>query len=190
MKPAKDKPQPLLVAGINPVREAVRSGVAKSAHDCSEGGVAVTLAECWQLVDTSEKTRRHCVILENCCYGYDELLALNMVRAGVLGTLTHAEAAYIHDLRATLLGDRGEGLWRRKPHITSNRNLYPTHGLGPVAFYLGINHGDRFATLVSMSSRAAALAEGEWRFRTVGQELGDDVANGLRHMAYRAPWRL
>ena len=96
-------------------------------------------------------------MLENCCYGYNELLVLNMVRAGLLGELTHAEAAYIHDLREILFDDH-EGLWRRDEHFARNGNLYPTHGLGPVARYLDINRGDRFEALVSMSSRETSLS--------------------------------
>jgi len=126
-------------------------------HAAVEVPAATTLADCWRLVDTSEKTRRHCMILENCCYGYNELLALNMIQTGALGEVTHGEAAYIHDLRALLLSDKGEGLWRRVPHTQRNGNLYPTHGLGPVARYMDIHRGDRFTRLVSMSSRPAAL---------------------------------
>ncbi len=121
-------------------------------HVGVEVPATVTLEECWELVDTSEKTQRHCIMLENCCYGYNEMLLLNLVRAGVLGELTHGEAAYIHDLRSTLTENAHEGLWRRFPHTKRNGNLYPTHGLGPVANYMGINRGDRFEVLVSMSS--------------------------------------
>lgn len=128
-------------------------------HVAVEVPAATTLADCWQLVDTSEQTRRHCTLLENCVYGYSEMMVLNIVRAGMLGTLTHAEAAYIHDLRSLLLSDWGEGLWRREPHKTRNGNLYPTHGLGPVARYLDIHRGDRLTRIVSMSSLSAALAE-------------------------------
>jgi predicted dehydrogenase len=126
---------------------------------------ATTLADCWRLVDTSERTRKHCMMLENCCYGPNEMLALNMVRAGLFGTITHGEAAYIHDLRSTLLATRSEGLWRRVPHIERNGNLYPTHGLGPVAWYMDIHRSDRFTKLVSMSSQSAALEE--YREKTV-----------------------
>jgi predicted dehydrogenase len=129
---------------------------------------ATTLADCWRLVDTSERTRKHCVMLENCCYGESELLALNLVRAGLLGTITHGEAAYIHDLRTILLAGRSEGLWRRFPHIERNGNLYPTHGLGPVAWYMDIHRSDRFTRLVSMSSQSAALDE--YRDKTVPAE--------------------
>ena len=128
-------------------------------HAAVEVPAATTLDDCWTLVETSERTRRHCVMMENCCYGYNELLVLNLVKAGKLGRLTHGECAYIHDLRELLLSDEGEGLWRRFPHLQLNGNLYPTHGLGPVANYLGINRGDRFEYLVSMSSLEAGLTQ-------------------------------
>lgn len=127
-------------------------------HAAVEVPAATTLEECWQLVETSERTRRHCMMLENCCYDYWEMLVKRMVRAGLLGDLTHAECAYIHDLRRELLSDRGSGLWRRLPHITRDGNLYPTHGLGPVAQCLGIGNDDAFDYLVSMSSREAGLS--------------------------------
>src|SRR6266508_516687 len=98
-----------------------------------------TVEECWKLVETSERTRRHCVMLENCCYGWNEMLVLNMVRAGMFGELLHGECAYDHDLRAIVFENASEGLWRRAEHIGRNGNLYPTHGLGPVAQYMGIH---------------------------------------------------
>jgi hypothetical protein len=132
----------------------------RSGHHCAvEVPAATTIKDCWALVNTSEKTRKHCVMLENCNYGYNELMALNMVKAGLLGDITHGEAAYIHDLRSLLYSDSGEGLWRRFPHIERNGNLYPTHGLGPVAFYMDIHRGDRFVAINSMSSKEAALSE-------------------------------
>jgi len=126
-------------------------------HAFVEVPAATTIEDCWRLVETSEKTRRHCVMLENCCYGENELMVLNMVRAGLFGDLTHAEGAYLHDLRKVLYDDH-EGLWRRDEHFTRNGNLYPTHGLGPVAHYLDINRGDRFERLVSLSSKEASLS--------------------------------
>lgn len=131
----------------------------KGKHVGVEVPAAVTLQECWDLVNVSEETRRHCVILENCCYGYWEMLVLNMCKKGRFGTLTHAEAAYIHDLRSLLIADYGEGLWRRYPHMERDGNLYPTHGLGPVANYFGVNRGDAFDVLVSLSSLEAGLTE-------------------------------
>lgn len=116
-----------------------------------------TIDECWQIVHTSEQTRRHCMILENCCYGYNETLILRMIHAGLFGELLYGEGAYIHDLREELFSNAGEGLWRRTEHTLRNGNLYPTHGLGPVANYMGIQRGDRFASLVSMSSPERGL---------------------------------
>ncbi|MEP0765266.1 MAG: Gfo/Idh/MocA family oxidoreductase [Fimbriimonadia bacterium] len=128
------------------------SGMLCGKHVGVEVPAATTVKDCWKLVDTSEKTRKHCVMLENVCYGYSEMMVLNMVRAGLFGELTHGEAAYIHDLRGLLFSGGGEALWRREAHTKRNGNLYPTHGLGPVAQYMGVNRGDKFDVLVSLSS--------------------------------------
>jgi predicted dehydrogenase len=128
-------------------------------HAATEVPAATTVEDCWKLVDTSEETRRHCMMLENCCYGYSEMLVLNMVRQGVFGTLVHGEGAYIHDLRSELFSNGGEGLWRRTERVKRNGNLYPTHGLGPVAHYMSINRGDRFETMVTLASLEAGLTE-------------------------------
>ena len=127
-------------------------------HAAVEVPAAVTLQECWDMVDTSEATRKHCVILENCCYGENEMMVLQMVKDGVFGELTHGEAAYLHDLRSIVTANEGEGLWRRFPHMQRNGNLYPTHGLGPVAHYMDIHRGDRFDYMVSVSSKEASLS--------------------------------
>ena len=126
-------------------------------HVGVEVPAARTIEDCWKLVDTSESTRRHCMQLENCCYGENELLVWNMVKAGVLGELMHGACAYNHDLRSILFSNEGEGLWRRFEHLNRNGNLYPTHGLGPVAHYMDINRGDRFDYMVSMSSLSISL---------------------------------
>jgi len=130
-------------------------------HAFVEVGAAVTVDECWKLVDTSERMQRHCVMLENCCYGENELFILNMVREGVFGELTHGECAYIHDLRSMLYSPGTEGDWRRDYHLQYDGNLYPTHGLGPVAQYMGIGRGDQFKFLVSTSSLETGLTT--WR---------------------------
>jgi predicted dehydrogenase len=127
-------------------------------HTAVEVPAATTLKDCWRLVDTSEKTRRHCIQLENCNYGWSELMVRRMVKAGLFGELTHGEAAYIHDLRGLLLADASEGLWRREPHKKRDGNLYPTHGLGPVAAYMDIHRGDRFERIVSLSTKEASLS--------------------------------
>ncbi len=134
------------------------SAMTQGKHAAIEVPAAMTLAECWQLVNTAELTRRHCLMLENCCYGEIELLVLRMAREGVLGDLTHGEAGYLHEVRDYLLQDVSTANWRRRFVATLNGNLYPTHGLGPVAQYLGINTGDKFDFLVSMSSRELALS--------------------------------
>jgi len=133
----------------------------RGKHAFVEVASAVTVDECWKLVDTSERTQRHCVMLENCCYGENELFILNMAREGVFGELTHAECAYIHDLRGLLFALGTEGDWRRDYHWQYDGNLYPTHGLGPVAQYMGIGRGDQFKHLVSMSSPERGLTK--WR---------------------------
>jgi Glycosyl hydrolase 109, C-terminal domain/Oxidoreductase family, NAD-binding Rossmann fold len=123
-------------------------------HAFIEVPMALTLDELWQMVETSEKTGRHCMMMENVNFGRDELLALNLCRRGVLGDLTHGEAAYIHDLRYQMKDiDHGTGSWRTGYHTRENGNLYPTHGLGPVAQYMNVDRtDDRFDSIVSMSS--------------------------------------
>jgi len=128
-------------------------------HAFIEVAAAVTVDDCWKLVDTSERTRRHCLILENCCYGENELFVLNLAREGLFGELTHAECAYLHDLRGTLFSLGTEGDWRRDYHWQYDGNLYPTHGLGPVAQYLGLGRGDQFKFLVSVSSPELGLTK-------------------------------
>ena len=134
------------------------SAMENGKHAAVEVPLAYTLEDLWKLVDTSEATRRHCIMLEECCYGYNETLVLNLVRGGVLGQVLYGEAAYLHDLRELMFSDQGEGLWRRAFHTQSDGNLYPTHGLGPVANYMNINRGDRFDYMVSMSTPAFGLA--------------------------------
>jgi predicted dehydrogenase len=126
-------------------------------HAATEIPAAYTLDDCWRLVETSERTRRYCIMMENCCYDRREMLILNLVRRGMLGELLHAECGYLHDLRAIKFSTEGEGLWRRAHAMRRNGNLYPTHGLGPVAQCLDINRGDRFDYLVSMSSNSRGL---------------------------------
>ncbi|MBV9301694.1 MAG: Gfo/Idh/MocA family oxidoreductase [Acidobacteriaceae bacterium] len=168
------------------------AALKQGKHVAIEVPAATTLEECWKLVDTSEATRRHCIMLENCCYGYNETLILGMVRAGMFGDLLYGEAAYLHDLREELFSNKGEGLWRRTVHTERDGNLYPTHGLGPVANYMGINRGDRFDYLVSMSTPAKGLAEyrsshvpkddPKWQERYITGDMNTSLiktANGL-----------
>jgi len=130
----------------------VLAALKAGKHAGTEVPAAYTLEDCWKLVDMSETTRRHCLIMENCCYDDSETMVLNMVRSGLFGDLVHGECAYNHDLREILFEDKDEGLWRRRHHTLRDSNLYPTHGLGPMAQYMEINRGDRFDHIVSMSS--------------------------------------
>ncbi len=127
-------------------------------HAASEVPAAVTLEECWQLVETSEKTRKHCMMLENCCYDFFELMTLNMARQGFFGEIVHAEGAYIHDLlEGNFSKDKYYDMWRLKENFR-NGNLYPTHGLGPIAQLLNINRGDKMDYLVSVSTNDFLMA--------------------------------
>ena len=133
------------------------AALAAGKHCASECPIGTTLKDLWALVDASEKSRRHCLHLENCNYGETEMLVNRMVHAGVFGEVLHVEAAYLHDLRGILFENRDEGLWRRTWHTRSNANLYPTHGLGPVSWWLDIHAGDRFDYLVSAGSPERGL---------------------------------
>jgi predicted dehydrogenase len=126
-------------------------------HAATEVPAAYTLDGCWELVETAERTGRHCVMMENCNYDRPEMMMLNLVRQGLFGELLHGEAGYLHDLRAIKFAGEGEGLWRRAHARRRNGNLYPTHGLGPIAQCMDINRGDRFEYVVSMSSPARGL---------------------------------
>ena len=126
----------------------------QGAHAMVEVPIAVTLQEMWDIVDTSEATRKHCMMLENVNYSRDELMFLNMCRQGVIGEILHGEAAYIHELRWQMEEqERGTGSWRTHHYANRNGNLYPTHGLGPVAQYMNLGRGeDTFSSLVSFST--------------------------------------
>ena len=114
-------------------------------HAFVEVPATMDIDSCWELVETSEATRRHCMMLENCCSGETELLALNMCRKGLLGSLVYAEAGYLH---AFATDDFSK--FRAEWYQEHRGNFYPTHGLGPVAQYMNVNRGDRFDYLNSM----------------------------------------
>jgi len=123
-------------------------------HAATEVNAGLTLDECWQLVETSEATKKHMMMLENCCYDFFELLTLNMARNGLFGELIHAEGAYLHDLSRDYLFNKNayQDMWRLKQNYLHNGNLYPTHGLGPIAQCMNINRGDKMDYMTSMSS--------------------------------------
>jgi hypothetical protein len=137
-----------------------------------EVSATVTLQESWDLVDTSEKTGMPCMILENVCYRRDVLAVLNMVRQGLFGEMTYAHCGYQHDLREVKFnngkqtygggvefGEKAysEARWRTQHSVDRNGDLYPTHGLGPVAHWLNINRGNHFVRLTSMATKSRGL---------------------------------
>ncbi|MDC0908739.1 Gfo/Idh/MocA family oxidoreductase [Flavobacteriales bacterium] len=129
-------------------------------HVGCEVPIASTLKDCWKIIETAERTKKHCMMMENCNYNEEELWILNMIQEGVFGDITHTEGAYIHDLRGLLLSDTYyQDQWRLNEHINRNGNLYTTHGLGPISFYLNIARGDTFSYLTSMSSRELNLSK-------------------------------
>ncbi len=132
----------------------------KGAHVFVEVPIALTVEEMWEIVNTSEATQRHCMMMENVNYSRDELMFLNMCRQGIVGDLLHAEAAYIHELRWQMDEvERGTGSWRTFHYARRNGNLYPTHGLGPVAQYMNLGRtDDTFKSLVSFSTPALGRA--------------------------------
>ncbi|HSK18662.1 MAG TPA: Gfo/Idh/MocA family oxidoreductase [Longimicrobiales bacterium] len=156
-------------------------------HAATEVPMAPTIDELWQLVETAERTRRHCVMMENCCYDRTEMMILNMVRQNVFGELLHAECGYLHDLRELKLTDFYEGRWRVEHSIRRNGDLYPTHGLGPVAQWLDVNRGNQFDYVVSMASPGRGL--NRWAAEHIGPDspearqqyaLGDVVNTLIR----------
>jgi len=135
------------------------SAMAHGKHAATEVPAAMTIEDCWKLVETAERHRRHCVMMENCNYDRPEMMVFNIVRQGLLGEVLHAEGGYLHDLREIKFEKKDEGLWRRAWSMKLDGNPYPTHGLGPIANCLDINRGDRFDYLVSMSGPSRGLAD-------------------------------
>ena len=135
------------------------SAMENEKHAATEVPAAYTTDDCWKLVEYAEKYRKHCVMMENCNYDRPEMMVFHMARLGLLGDILHAECGYLHDLREIKFSDVGEGLWRRAHSMVRDGNLYPTHGLGPVANVMDINRGDQFEYLVSMSSPSQGLQE-------------------------------
>jgi predicted dehydrogenase len=126
-------------------------------HVAIEVPAALTVKDCWALVDKAEEKQLHCMMLENCCYDFFELATLNMARQGVLGEIIHTEGAYIHDLRASKFNGYYKN-WRLEFSKYHTGNPYPTHGLGPIAQILGINQGDRMEYLSSVSTNQFGLS--------------------------------
>jgi predicted dehydrogenase len=123
----------------------------------SEVGGAASLEECWELVRTSEATGMHCMLLENCCFGREEMAVLNMVRQGLFGELIHCQGAYEHDLRDEVAMGIEKRHYRIHNYLHRNGDVYPTHGLGLPAACLNINRGNRFISLTSIASKSRGI---------------------------------
>ena len=123
----------------------------------TEVGGAYSLDQCWQLVHTYERTRVPCMMLENCCYGKEEMTVLNMIKQGLFGEIIHCEGGYRHDLRDEVSLGNENRHYRLRNYKNRNGELYPTHELGPIAKYLDINRGNRMISLTAMSTKSAGL---------------------------------
>ena len=121
-------------------------------HVAVEVPAAMSVADCWRLVDTSERTRRHCMMLENCVYDFFELTTLNMAQQGLFGEILHAEGAYIHNLAP--FWDKYQGNWRLEFNRTHRGDVYATHGFGPDCQVLNIHRGDKLDYLVAMDTKS------------------------------------
>lgn len=120
-------------------------------HVAVEVPAVSTVDEAWEIVETSENTRKQCYMMENCCYDFFELLTLNMARQGFFGDIIHVDAAYLH-YQKIYEKTRDNDMWRLEESQYHNGNIYPTHGLGPVCQVLNVNRGDKLNYMVSMSS--------------------------------------
>ncbi|MBR6057116.1 MAG: Gfo/Idh/MocA family oxidoreductase [Victivallales bacterium] len=128
-------------------------------YAATEVGGATSIEQCWELVRTSERTKKPCMLLENCCYGREELTIFNMVKQGLFGELVHAEGGYQHDLRDEICNGRENRHYRLANYSNRNGEVYPTHELGPIAKCLNINRGNRMLTLTATASKARGLHE-------------------------------
>ena len=140
---------------IEPAICAMKSG----KYVATEVGGAYTVEECWEIVDTYETTGTPCMFLENCCYGRDELMILNMVKQGLFGEIVHCAGGYQHDLRSEVAYGKENRHYRLANYKYRNGENYPTHELGPIAKILDINKGNRMLTLTSVASKARGLHE-------------------------------
>ena len=152
--------------------EMALAAMKAGKHVGTEVPAALTVDDCWDLVNTSEKTGKFCMIMENVCYRRDVMAVLNMVRQGLFGELLHCQGGYQHDLRHVKFNDckqpygggvefgkkgYSESKWRTNHSVNRNGDLYPTHGLGPVSTMLDINRGNRMVHLTSTATQSRGL---------------------------------
>jgi len=150
-------------------------------HVATEVPAALTIDECWQLVNTAEKTQRHCMQLENCNYDFFEMATLNMAQKGLFGEIVHGEGAYIHDLRWLNFDTSGGywNMWRLKHLEKEDGNTYPTHGFGPICHIMNIHRGDKMNYLVSVSSNQFGMsAYAREKFGEESEYAKKDYAKG------------
>lgn len=145
----------------------------RGKHVAVEVPAAMSLDECWQLVNTAEKTQRHCMMLENCVYDFFELTTLNMARQGLFGEILHVEGSYIHDLDA--FWDYYQGNWRLDFNQKHRGDVYATHGLGPACQLLDIHRGDRMNYLVAMDTKSVN------GLKTAREKMGVDTFANADH---------
>jgi len=161
--------------------------MAAGKYAATEVGGATSIDQCWDLVKASERTGMPCMLLENCCYGQEEMTVLNMVKKGLFGELIHAEGGYRHDLRDEVCKGRENRHYRLSNYMNRTGDVYPTHDLGPIAKYLDVNRGNRMVSLTATASKARGL--NAWANKNLGQEsdlakfnftLGDVVTTVIK----------
>ena len=149
-------------------------------HVAIEVPAATSIKECWDLVNTSERTRRHCMMLENCCYDFFELTCLNMIQQGLFGEVVHVEGSYCHNLEP--YWDQYQGDWRMTYNKDHHGDVYPTHGIGPICEDINIHRGDKMNVLVSMDTDA--FAGQEMADKRYGKGAVEKYANGDNTMTF------
>ena len=149
-------------------------------HVAIEVPAATSIKECWDLVNTSERTRKHCMMLENCCYDFFELTCLNMIQQGVFGEVVHVEGSYCHNLDP--YWDQYQGDWRMTYNKDHHGDVYPTHGIGPVCQDIDIHRGDKMNVLVSMDTDA--FNGQEIADKRYGKGVVEKYANGDNTMTF------
>jgi hypothetical protein len=172
----KDKPEAVIISTPWEWHKPMIIGALEAGvkYVGTEVMLGITLQDHWDVVKAAEQHQAHVMMLENVCYRRDVMAVLNMVRQGVLGELIHLQGGYQHDLREVKFndgvhpyghgvefGEKGfsEARWRTHHSVHRNGDLYPTHGIGPIAHYVNINRGNRFLSLCSFSSKARGLHE-------------------------------
>ena len=149
-------------------------------HVAIEVPAATSIKECWDLVNTSERTRKHCMMLENCCYDFFELTCLNMIQQGLFGEVVHVEGSYCHNLEP--YWDQYQGDWRMTYNKDHHGDVYPTHGIGPVCQDINIHRGDKMNVLVSMDTDA--FNGQEIADKRYGKGVVEKYANGDNTMTF------